>query len=230
MADSKRSRKKPKPKTFIKPQVTAPPQIDPESNLESELLWCVQKLRNGLAENKDAKKAAHASKVLAVLQNPQAPLVKKRQMMRITFGDYRKKMQDDENKYAAAAKKIKLQTPEQKHLDQCTFYKKSASSDNKLIQTSNDIAKACCDDTGTVSEPSNSASGQPFKFDFTTDTVKDSDATTSQDNQCKTSDLSESVSSLTIKDDKIKTQQNVNFFKMERTGSAFSFNFPEPES
>ena len=37
-------------------------------------------------------------RVLKILQNPKAPLVKKRQVMRTTFGDYRKKMADEEQR------------------------------------------------------------------------------------------------------------------------------------
>jgi len=42
--------------------------------------------------------AADASKYLKVLLSAKAPLIKKRQVMRNAFGDYRKKMSDMEKK------------------------------------------------------------------------------------------------------------------------------------
>lgn len=46
--------------------------------------------------------AREAVKVLRVLRNPKTLLVKKRQVMRTTFGDYRKKIQVEEKKLAAS--------------------------------------------------------------------------------------------------------------------------------
>ena len=37
--------------------------------------------------------------VVKILKNPSASLVKKRQTMRVTFGDYRSKMKEEEDKY-----------------------------------------------------------------------------------------------------------------------------------
>ena len=46
--------------------------------------------------------AAEAVKILKILRNPSAPMVKKRQAMRNTFGDYRKKMAEEEKKQTAS--------------------------------------------------------------------------------------------------------------------------------
>ena len=43
-----------------------------------------------------------AVKALRILQNEKAPLVRKRQVMRNTFGDYRKKMEEEERKFATS--------------------------------------------------------------------------------------------------------------------------------
>ena len=43
-----------------------------------------------------------AAKLLKILRNPKAPLPRKRQVMRTTFGDYRQKMAAEANKYAAS--------------------------------------------------------------------------------------------------------------------------------
>ena len=44
---------------------------------------------------------AEAVKVLKVLKNPKAALVKKRHAMRTTFGDYRRKMLEEEKMFAS---------------------------------------------------------------------------------------------------------------------------------
>ena len=50
----------------------------------------------------DFYSAEEAMKILKILQNPKAPMVKKRQAMRNTFGDYRKKMAEEERKHATS--------------------------------------------------------------------------------------------------------------------------------
>ena len=45
--------------------------------------------------------AQEAVKVLKILQSSKAPLIKKRQAMRNTFGDYRAKMKKEQTKSAA---------------------------------------------------------------------------------------------------------------------------------
>ena len=42
-----------------------------------------------------------AKKLLRTLKSPRAPMAKKRQVMRMTFGDYRTKMAKEEKKNAA---------------------------------------------------------------------------------------------------------------------------------
>ncbi|XP_027758528.1 UPF0488 protein C8orf33 homolog [Empidonax traillii] len=67
-----------------------------EEQLQRELDWCVRQLELGLKTQKPtAKQAEDALRAIRTLRSDKAPLVKKRQLMRAMFGDYRKKMQEE---------------------------------------------------------------------------------------------------------------------------------------
>ncbi|KAL3862029.1 hypothetical protein ACJMK2_008031 [Sinanodonta woodiana] len=84
-------------------------QLSEEERLEQELSWCVEQLELGLeTQQPDSRQAMEAMKILRILTNPKAPLVKKRQAMRNTFGDYRSKMKVQEQKSAASVRKAKM--------------------------------------------------------------------------------------------------------------------------
>ena len=58
--------------------------------LQTEVLWCVEQLELSLQSGKlNEKRAAEIRKSIKTLKNPQAPLIKVRQLMRSHFGDYR---------------------------------------------------------------------------------------------------------------------------------------------
>ncbi|XP_055313404.1 UPF0488 protein CG14286 [Sitodiplosis mosellana] len=66
---------------------------------ELELYWCIQTLENSLSSGKlNAKQAQDAEKTLKSLKSNSQPMVKKRQLMQLAFGDYRRKMADEEKK------------------------------------------------------------------------------------------------------------------------------------
>ncbi|KAL4624373.1 hypothetical protein GN956_G17380 [Arapaima gigas] len=74
-----------------------------EQILARELDWCIEQLELGLRTQKSTpKQMEEASRALKTLRSSKAPLVKKRQVMRAMFGDYRKKME------AEKAKQVKL--------------------------------------------------------------------------------------------------------------------------
>ncbi|KAK2180980.1 hypothetical protein NP493_417g02047 [Ridgeia piscesae] len=80
-------------------------EVQPEQlqvYFEVELAWCIQQLELALHTDVSARQGAEAVKVLKVLKNPKAALVKKRHAMRTTFGDYRKKMQEEEKMFASS--------------------------------------------------------------------------------------------------------------------------------
>lgn len=101
---------------------------DPEECLRQfqlELCWCIQQLEKTLAENKgNERQLTEAWKVVNVLKNNSQPIIRKRQLMRTHFGDYRVKMAAEEKKLAKMTSKIKItDTPAQ---PKATFLRKSA--------------------------------------------------------------------------------------------------------
>ncbi|NXY76956.1 CH033 protein, partial [Glareola pratincola] len=67
-----------------------------DDQLWKEVDWCVEQLELGLKTQKPTpKQAEEARRAIKTLRNEKAPLVKKRQVMRALFGDYRKKMEEE---------------------------------------------------------------------------------------------------------------------------------------
>ncbi|NXX07307.1 CH033 protein, partial [Larus smithsonianus] len=67
-----------------------------DDQLWKEVDWCVEQLELGLKTQKATpKQAEEARRAIKTLRNEKAPLVKKRQLMRAMFGDYRKKMEEE---------------------------------------------------------------------------------------------------------------------------------------
>lgn len=100
---------------------------DPDSNtvqqFELELQWCIQQLERALASKKMAHKHAQdGAHSLAILKSKNAPVIKKRQMMRSLFGDYRIKMAEEERKLSKAHERISIAVPNKKSC----FIKQSA--------------------------------------------------------------------------------------------------------
>ncbi|NXP08672.1 CH033 protein, partial [Thinocorus orbignyianus] len=68
----------------------------PDEQLWKEVDWCVEQLELGLKTQKSTpKQAEEARRAIKTLRSDKAPLVKKRQLMRTMFGDYRKKMEEE---------------------------------------------------------------------------------------------------------------------------------------
>ncbi|XP_074961972.1 UPF0488 protein C8orf33 homolog isoform X4 [Phalacrocorax aristotelis] len=67
-----------------------------DDQLWKEVDWCVEQLELGLKTQKSTpKQVEEALHAIKTLRNDKAPLVKKRQLMRAMFGDYRKKMEEE---------------------------------------------------------------------------------------------------------------------------------------
>ncbi|KAK7865664.1 hypothetical protein R5R35_006916 [Gryllus longicercus] len=80
-----------------------------QQRFEAELCWCIQKLESSLNSGKLKKKQVEdATKTLKTLQSSKAPLVKKRQVMSMQFGNYRSKMEEEDKKIKKALKDVKL--------------------------------------------------------------------------------------------------------------------------
>ncbi|NXI66200.1 CH033 protein, partial [Anseranas semipalmata] len=84
-----------------------------DDQLWKEIDWCVEQLELGLKTQKSTpKQVEEALRAIKTLRNDKAPLVKKRQIMRAMFGDYRKKMEEERCKQLklmqAAAKSARV--------------------------------------------------------------------------------------------------------------------------
>ncbi|KAM9222616.1 UPF0488 protein C8orf33 homolog [Leptosomus discolor] len=67
-----------------------------DEQLWKEVDWCVEQLELGLKTQKPTpKQVEEALRAIKTLRSDKAPLVKKRQLMRAMFGDYRKKMEEE---------------------------------------------------------------------------------------------------------------------------------------
>ncbi|XP_009704176.1 PREDICTED: UPF0488 protein C8orf33 homolog, partial [Cariama cristata] len=67
-----------------------------DDQLWKEVDWCVEQLELGLKTQKSTpKQVEEALRAIKTLRSDKAPLVKKRQIMRTMFGDYRKKMEEE---------------------------------------------------------------------------------------------------------------------------------------
>ncbi|XP_033763134.1 UPF0488 protein C8orf33 homolog [Pecten maximus] len=103
-------------------------QSTTEEQFIRELHWCVEQLHLGLeTQNPDSKQAREAQKMLKILCSDKAPVIKKRQVMRNAFGDYRLKMLNAEKKSAAKLKKTKMTSIPDSSGYKSVFYKKSVS-------------------------------------------------------------------------------------------------------
>lgn len=110
------------------------PAPEADRQFELELYWCIQQLENSLSaphmrENK--KKTEDTMKLINTLKSANQPLIKKRQIMRSAFGDYRTKMAEEEKTLALNAESVRFDAPKKKA--KYHFVKKAAilNEDNK---------------------------------------------------------------------------------------------------
>ncbi|XP_063370421.1 UPF0488 protein CG14286 [Cydia amplana] len=173
---------------------------DPEESLRQfqlELCWCIQQLEKTLAENKgNEKQLTEAWKVVNVLKNNSQPIIRKRQLMRTHFGDYRAKMAAEEKKLAKMTSKIKItDTPAQ---PKATFLRKSA-----FLTTRDSTFR--------------------FNFDLAPDQVDAGNTIDGNTLQEATAAIDNKNNDTSIKND-TKSQENKKF-KFTFTDSEFKFNF-----
>ncbi|CAC5401150.1 unnamed protein product [Mytilus coruscus] len=211
------------------------------NEFEKELSWCIRQLELGLCNQKpDSRQAAEAIKVLKILRSDKAPLVKKRQAMRNTFGDYRQKIKEEEKKNATKMKKLKV-TPVSTDSNKSVFYKKSLKKANESYVTMmasinvND-EKSQTDITRLMSDNTQGESGG-FKFGFqqpsscesvnTTDSAICNGDKVNSDVTCPSHDPSDNDH------DKCAEKEGSNHnpvtkFVMSKSDNSFQFNFDIP--
>ncbi|NXO01216.1 CH033 protein, partial [Rhinopomastus cyanomelas] len=137
-----------------------------EDQLWKEVTWCVEQLELGLKTQKPtAKQAEEALRAIRTLRNDKAPLVKKRQLMRTMFGDYRKKMEEERSRelklMEMAVKSARVVKVKRSVCDKsCRFIRKSRKSQGSTGSPS-----------GSASQPSRgllqfTAPQEEFRFNF----------------------------------------------------------------
>ncbi|XP_060520340.1 UPF0488 protein CG14286 isoform X2 [Cylas formicarius] len=92
---------------------------------EIELSWCIQQLQIAIKNtNLTNRQVQDHTKSLNTLMSNKTPLVQKRQVMRLSFGDYRTKMALEEKKAAKISMKMVSGKPNSKSM----FVKKAVNS------------------------------------------------------------------------------------------------------
>ncbi|XP_070390611.1 UPF0488 protein CG14286 [Dermacentor albipictus] len=125
---------------------------DPNEKFERELKWCIEQLNISLS-HPDTKKKNYTEQLRALqtLQNVKAPVVKKRQVMSMTLGNYREKMELEKAKFITdSTRKTKLQ-PQHSAETKSIFLRKVLTSNRD-------------------SQPGVPECGTEFKFNFAIDT------------------------------------------------------------
>ncbi|XP_043250590.1 UPF0488 protein CG14286 [Colletes gigas] len=100
--------------------------LEAEDQFELELCWCIQQLQTGLASGKlSEKQARDLYRNIKTLKSNTASLIKKRQIMRNTLGNYREKMSLEEQKHGKTASSMKFIPPATQN-KRCVFVRKAA--------------------------------------------------------------------------------------------------------
>lgn len=138
-----------------------------EDQFELELCWCIQQLQTGLMDvTLQEKQAYNMTKSLNMLKSNNASLIRKRQVMRNTFGDYRSKMAEDEKKFGKAAAQVKFTTSgKKKKQEKKSLFIKRACSTIKVSEK-NEMSKPDDEKSSTTSIINSDVSNKPFKFNF----------------------------------------------------------------
>ncbi|KGL94396.1 UPF0488 protein C8orf33, partial [Charadrius vociferus] len=141
-----------------------------DDHLWREVDWCVEQLELGLKTQKATpKQVEEALRAIKTLRNDKAPLVKKRQLMRTMFGDYRKKMEEER------CKELKLMETAVKS---ARVVEVKGTTRNKNCQFIRKCSGACRKSQGSAGSPSESpgtlntglfkftTSQEEFRFNF----------------------------------------------------------------
>eukprot|EP00112_Aurelia_sp_Birch-Aquarium-sp1_P011086 Seg234.5 transcript_id=Seg234.5/GoldUCD/mRNA.D3Y31 product="UPF0488 protein C8orf33-like" protein_id=Seg234.5/GoldUCD/D3Y31 len=103
-------------------------------DFEGELCWCIEQLELGIKNRKPTKdEAEKATKLIKILKSEKSAKVKKRQIMRNTFGDYRKKMAEESKQKSSEVKpEPKISSASNEKTKESLFVRtKATSNQNK---------------------------------------------------------------------------------------------------
>ncbi|XP_075575091.1 UPF0488 protein C8orf33 homolog isoform X2 [Pelecanus crispus] len=148
-----------------------------DDQLWKEVDWCMEQLELGLKTQKSTpKQVEEALRAIKTLRNDKAPLVKKRQLMRSMFGDYRKKMEEER------CKELKLMEMAAKS---ARVMEVKGNIRNKNCQFIRKCSGACGKSQGSAGSPSESprtcnagsfkftTSQEEFRFNFFQESLLD---------------------------------------------------------
>ncbi|EZA52271.1 hypothetical protein DMN91_006942 [Ooceraea biroi] len=139
-----------------------------EDRFELELCWCIQQLEASLASGKLHKKQTQdTSKHLQSLKSNSASLIKKRQIMKNTLGDYREKMTEDERKLSKTVSTVKF-TCSASANKKSMFIRKAAQHTTEEPESQTDDHKVQDKLINTKAIMDNSRSQASFQFNFQT--------------------------------------------------------------
>ncbi|KAK4873219.1 hypothetical protein RN001_015248 [Aquatica leii] len=115
-----------RPESSDAPQPSTVMSEEAVESFEAELCWCIKQLQRGLQLGKlNAKQVQDHTKALNTLMSKTTPIIKKRQVMRLSFGDYRSKMAEDDKRVNKVNQQVKVTT---KPNPKSKFVKKSSSN------------------------------------------------------------------------------------------------------
>uniref|UniRef100_A0A8B9GCF9 Uncharacterized protein n=1 Tax=Amazona collaria TaxID=241587 RepID=A0A8B9GCF9_9PSIT len=127
--------------------------------LWKEVDWCVEQLELGLKTQKSTpKQVDEALRAIKTLRSDKAPLVKKRQLMRAMFGDYRKKMEEE------LCKELKLMEAAVKSARVVEVKRSVCKKKGQFIRKCSEACRKSQDSAGCLSDSPRTLSTSPFKF------------------------------------------------------------------
>lgn len=102
-------RKKIQPKTFGPPQIVSP-KLTPEEEqqFDYDICCCIEELEMILSRSPTEKQRRLAEVSLKILKNPAETFIKKKQVMRQQFGDYKKKFEGKKKEVISSLKSNKV--------------------------------------------------------------------------------------------------------------------------
>ncbi|XP_009806921.2 UPF0488 protein C8orf33 homolog [Gavia stellata] len=130
-----------------------------DDQLWKEVDWCVEQLELGLKTQKSTpKQVEEALRAIKTLRNDKAPLVKKRQLMRAMFGDYRKKMEEER------CKELKLMETAVKSARVVEVKRNICNKNGRFIRKCSGACRKSQDSAGPPSESPRTPNTGLFKF------------------------------------------------------------------
>lgn len=135
-----------------------------DDKFQCELNWCIEQLEMGLAFQKpDKRQAEVVHRHLRSLNSSKTPMPRKRQLMFSLFGDYRKKMQEEDKKKGKPGPSLNPKLSAVRREEQRSIFVKVCQAKSKDSDTQEDADKP---DVTLKDSWKFEKSGNEFRFDF----------------------------------------------------------------